>query len=181
MEQKNEFTAMAREAEKQQEEPMEWKPECDISELPPRLRRLAEFRKNACNTVNYFPWEETEEGFDFWDDVNLGIVPSNLEDVLDKFEKEHPELRGGEEAESNATDGAGKAFEFDNDIKAALEALSEVYSVFTAAVSAAKAVTEAANAVVEAKNAFESAKENIVKIFSRKWTEQNPNSDKSAQ
>lgn len=80
-------------------EPMAWKPKCDISELPPRLRRLSEFRKANTkafdkddNTVYSFAWDYAEEGHDFWCDVYHGIVPSNLEEVLTAFEKKHPEL-----------------------------------------------------------------------------------------
>lgn len=86
----------------EQPEEMKWKQECPISELPPRLRRLAEYRKKHTNrnpawgkypkSVYYFVWADTPERYSFWSDVYDGVAPVNLEEVLDKFEKEHPEL-----------------------------------------------------------------------------------------
>jgi hypothetical protein len=54
-----------------------------ISEIKDKeLRELAELRRHDCQ--NHFPdlldeafdWEESLEGFDFWDDVDNGIITS---------------------------------------------------------------------------------------------------------
>lgn len=81
---------------------MKWDPHCDIDKLPTRLQRMALYNKEhikhnigeemSCNTVNAFIWEYTQEGKTFWTNVYDGWTPKNLEEVLTKFEQEHPEL-----------------------------------------------------------------------------------------
>lgn len=84
-----------------EKETMKWNARCDISELPTRLWRLAEYRKehtesnplsaDTDTTVNRFRWNTSPEGEVFWGDVYEGCIPDNLEEVLTAFEHEHPE------------------------------------------------------------------------------------------
>ena len=54
-----------------------------ISELPPKLRELAELRYRNChnseptkdNNIGNFIWEETPEGEDFWYGIYTGVIP----------------------------------------------------------------------------------------------------------